>query len=229
MTAIHAEIRSEIGRKANALRKRGVLPAVLYGKGVDSVPLSLPVRDFEKALAETGETSLLTIRVKDGKEYNVLIHDVARDPRTLKPIHADFYAVQMDKPIEAKVPLVFTGESPAVKNENGIFVKVIHELEVKALPKDLPHEITVDVTRLEQIGNKLHVKDILLPSGVVAEAGPEDVIALVEAPRAQEEIEVPAQAGAAEAEPAEVKTEREVKAEAKEKEKEAEAEEKEQK
>ncbi len=185
------------------------MPAVLYGQDVPSTPLSVLMKDFENVLREAGETSLVTLKVVGGKSYNVLIHDVAKDPLTLEPIHADFYAVRMDKPIEAKVPLAFIGESPAVEGEGGILVKVVHELEVRALPKDLPHEIPVDLTLLEKIGNKIHVKDLTLPAGVSAHAPLEEVLALIEPPRVEEE----AAAAPPEAAPAEVKTERELKAE----------------
>lgn len=211
MPEIPAKPRTEFGRKSNALRREGVLPAVLYGDGVKSTPLSVSARDFERVIREAGETSLVTLKVEGGKTYNVLIHDVAKDPLTLKPIHADFYAVKMDRPIEAKVPINFTGESPAVKNEGGILVKVMHELEVRALPKDLPHEISVDLAALEKVGDKIHVKDITLPSGVSAHVPAEEVFVLVEPPRAEEAIAPPAEAEAV----AEVKTEREVKAEEK--------------
>lgn len=215
MAEIAAEKRSHIGRGAQALRREGVLPAVLYGPGVESVPLAVRARDFENVLRQAGETSLVTLTVKGARAYDVLIHDVARDPLTLEPIHADFYAVRMDKPIEAKVPIVFAGESTAVKNEGGVLVRVLHELEVKALPRDLPHEISADLSRLEKIGDKLHVRDLALPGGVLAEVGADEVIVLVEPPRSEAELEELA-AKPQEAPPAEVKTEREARAEAKE-------------
>ena len=190
------------------------MPAVLYGPGVESMPLAVAKRDFEKVLREAGETSLVTVNVEGGKAYNVLIHDVAKDPMTLKPIHADFYAVRMDKPIEAKIPLIFTGEAPAVKNEGGILVKVLHELEVKALPKDLPHEIIVDISGLEKVDDKFHVQDLALPSGVTTAVAADEVVALIEPPRSEAELEELTKTE--EAPVAEVKTEREVKVEIKE-------------
>lgn len=190
------------------------MPAVLYGEGLESTPLSVTAREFDKVLAEAGETSLVTLKLENGKTHNVLIHDVAKDPLTLKPIHADFYAVKMDKPIEAKVPLSFIGDSPAVKNEGGILVKVLHELEVKALPKDLPHEIAVELSRLEKIADKIHVRDLALPSGVSLQVPADEVVALVEPPRSETELEELKKAEAP-APTAEVKTEREAKVEAK--------------
>ena len=210
MPNLSAEKRIAIGSHLNTLRNQGVLPAVLYGEGVASTPLSVPTREFEKVFREAGETSLVTLKVGD-TSYNVLIHDIAVDPLTLKPIHADFYAVRMDKPIEANVPLIFTGTSPAVEQEGGILVKVMHELEVRALPQDLPHEIVVDIEGLMKIGDKLQVKNLVLPAGVVAKAPVEEVVALVEPPRSEAELEVPEKVE--EAAPAEVKTEREIKAE----------------
>ena len=154
-----------MGKNVSALRREGILPAVLYGQGVESTPLCVSWKEFEKVLEEAGETSLVTLKLAGGQTHNVLIHDVAKDPLTLKPIHADFYAVRMDKPIEASVPLNFIGESPAVKNEGGILIKVLHELEIEALPKDLPHEIAVDISRLEKIDDKIYVRDVPLPAG----------------------------------------------------------------
>lgn len=214
MPEISATSRTEFGRKTKALRNKGFLPAVLYGVGVPAMSLTVSAREFQKVLTAAGETSLVTVSV-EGKPYNVLIHDVAKDPMTLAPIHADFYAVRMDKPIEAKVPLAFSGESPAVKNDGGILVKVLHELAVKALPKDLPHEIIIDINRLEKFEDKIHIKDITLPAGVTAEGDADEVIALVEPPRSDAELEELTKAEAGGEAVAEVKTEREVKSEAK--------------
>lgn len=211
---ISAKPRTKIGKHTNSLRREGMLPVVLYGPDVESVPLSVSARDFGKVLRQAGETSLVTLKLENDKEYNVLIHDVAKDPLTLKPIHADFYAVRMDRPIEAKVPLAFVGESPAVKNEGGILVKVLHELEVKALPKDLPHEIAVDLSQLGTFDDKIYVRDLTLPSNVAAHAPADEVVALVEPPRSEAELEELAKAEAPTA-VGEVKTEREVKAETK--------------
>lgn len=214
MPEISAKQRTELGKKSRALRREGMLPAVLYGESVKSTPLSVSARDFEKVLAEAGETSLVTLNVEGQEAHNVLIHDVAKDPLTLKPVHVDFYAVRMDRPIEAKVPLAFAGESPAVQNEGGILVKVLHELEVKALPQDLPHEIAVDTARLEKIGDRIHVRDLVLPAGVTALAPAEEAVALVEPPRSEAELEELTKAEEV-APVAEVKTEREAKAETK--------------
>lgn len=223
MTELRAEKREILGKSVNTLRKDGRLPAVLYGEGVSSIPLTVGLRDFDRALKESGETSVLTLRVEGGESYNVLIHDVSKNPRTSKPMHADFYAVRMDKPIEAKVELTFVGSSAAVDQEGGILVKVLHELEVKALPGDMPHEIEVNLEKLALIDDKIHVSDIKLPKGVTTKIALDEVVVLVEPPRSDAELEAALKVEE-EATPAEVKTEREVKAEAKAESEEAEGE-----
>lgn len=216
MVELKAKPRTITGKQVKTLRQEGFLPAVLYGENIPSQPITVPYRDFESVYREAGESSLVKLEV-DGKPYTVLIYDITHDPLRGTPLHADFYAVRMDKVIQTKVPLVFNGESPAVKNEGGILIKVRQEVEVEALPQDLPHEIRVDISALEAIGSRISVADIPVLKGVKILAEEEDVVVLIEAPRSEEELaEIlqPAEGGA----PAEVKTEREVKAETKAKE-----------
>lgn len=213
MQELSAKPRNELGKKVATLRRAGFLPAVVYGEGAASEPVSVAVRDFDKVYREAGESSVVTLKVEGGKNFNVMIHDVAYDTMTSKPIHVDFYSVRMDKELETKVPLIFIGESPAVKGEGGILVKVMHEIEVEALPKDLPHEISVDLTSLDKIGARIYVKDLTLPLRVKSLAEVQEVVVLVEAPRSEEELKALETEAATEV--AEVKTEREVKVEEK--------------
>lgn len=208
MTELKAKPRTELGRKVSRLRKAGFLPAVLYGEGVASQPISISFKEFEKVYKEAGESTIVELEV-DGKLYNVLIHDLAHDPIKGNPTHADFYAVRMDKEISVTVPIVFIGESPAVKNEAGILVKVAQELEVEAFPQDLPHELTIDISNLQTLESKLFVKDIILSKGVKVLAEPEDVIVVVETPRSEEELAALKETPTAELK--EVQTEQEVK------------------
>lgn len=211
MRELKAKPRVELGKKTNALRRAGFLPAVIYGEGVKSEPLSILYKDFEKIYKEAGESTLIGLDV-DGKPYNVLIHDIRRDPITGKPIHADFYSVRMDKEIKTKVPVEFFGESPAVKNEGGILVKVMQEVEVEALPQNLPHSIRIDITSLAKFEDRILARDMLLPDGVKISVGMEEVVALVEPPRSEDELAKLAEV--TEAAPVVVKTEKEIKAEA---------------
>lgn len=219
MTTLHAEKRNIFGKKVKTLRTQGVIPAVVYGEGVEALSLSIPKKDFEKVYREAGESTVIDLNVGE-KNLNVLIHDVAHNALKGEPEHIDFYALRMDKKIKMKVPLIFIGESSAVKSEGGVFVKVMQEVEIEALPKDLPHELTADISGMDTLESRIFVKDIKVPAGVAIEAHPEDVVALVETPRSEEELialaEKPAEVAA------EVKTEREVKAEKKVEEKAAE-------
>ena len=192
MVELIAERRKSIGHQVKSLRRNGQLPAVLYGADNESQPISVDARSFGKVLKEAGESTLVEL-VVDGKKHNVLIHDVQVDPLTDAPVHADFLSVRMDKEIHAKIPFEFIGESPAVKGESGILVKVMHELEVEADPMNLPHNIEVDISMLAALGDKIHASDLALPSGIKLVTPDEEVVALVqEVIEEKEEVVAPA-------------------------------------
>ena len=187
MPTLKAEKREIIGKKVRNLRKQGKIPAVVYGAGDKGALLQIEARDFEKVFREAGESSLVELEIGQDRK-NVLIHEVAFDPIKDTPVHVDFLEVRMDKPIRVKVPLIFEGESPAVKNLGGVLVKVRHELEVEALPKELPHEIKVDLGQLQNLEDKFMVSDLKLPPGVKVFADKDEVLALAETPRVEEEV-----------------------------------------
>lgn len=170
-----------MGKKVASLRARGLIPAVLYGSGTENTALSLDGKEFKKVWQNAGGSQVIELEMGDNKK-NVLIHDVAMDPRRGEPIHVDLYAIRMDKAMVVRVPVVFSGESPAVKNSGGVLVKVIHELEIEALPQDLPSEISVDISVLRELNDHFTVGDLRLKDGVKAMLRPEEVIILVKAP-----------------------------------------------
>mgnify|MGYP003393824127 CR=1 FL=1 len=186
MTSIKAEKREISGKKVKNLRNEGKIPAIIYGAGESGLMLQISERDFEKVFKQAGESTLVEVEIGNEKR-NVLIHDVSLDPIKDRPMHVDFLQVRMDKLIKATVELLFDGESPAVKL-GGILVKVLREIEVEALPKDLPHQIKVDISKLVNLGDKLTIADLKLPSGVKIHADMEEVLILVEAPRSEEEL-----------------------------------------
>ena len=185
---LKAEPRVILGGKVKSLRKSGFMPAVLYGKGQESMNLQVPVKDFQKTLKEAGESTLVYLNL-DGKVYPTIIHDVARDSVKDHIIHADFYKVSLTEKIKTKVPVVFVGESPAVKDLAGIFVRNVNELEVEALPQNLPHEISVDISVLKNFGDHISVKDLNLGSDVKIEADANSILATVQEPKSQEELD----------------------------------------
>ena len=209
MQELKAEMRTNTGKSVKTLRQAGFLPAVLYGEGIGSRAISVPARDFEKVYREAGESTLLKV-VLDGTNHTVLIHDIAHDPLKGSPIHADFYAVRMDKVLRVSVPIVFFGESPAIKNEGGILVKVVQEIEVEAMPADLPHELRADLGRLASIHSRMLISDLPHEASVRIVADPTEVVAIVEPPRSDEAMAELSVAPTGEIK--EVKTEREVKA-----------------
>ena len=186
MPSIKAEKREVTGKKLKDLRKNGKIPAVMYGAGDSGVLLEIAERDFERVFKQAGESSLVELEI-GGNIKNVLIHDVAFDPIRDNPVHVDFLQVRMDKLIKADVELSFEGESPAIKL-GGILVKVLHKIEVEALPKDLPHEIKVDISKLVNLEDKFTVGDLKLPAGVKVQAENDEVLALIETPKTEEEL-----------------------------------------
>jgi len=209
---LKAKLRTDLGRKAKNLVKEGFLPAVVYGEGVPSRSISVGYKDFEKVYRSAGESTIVTLDC-DGKTYNVLIHEVVQDPLKNIPTHADFYAIRMDKELKLKVPVEFIGESFAVKSEGGILVKVMQEIEVEALPKDLPHSIVVDISKLATVNSRISVGELSLPAGVRVVAEADDIVVLVEPPRSEEELKAQLSTEAPEAPVEEVKTEKELKTE----------------
>lgn len=189
---IKAEKRDTLGKKLEASRLQGKLPVVIYGRKEASTSFFVDLSEFRRVFKEAGESTILKLDTTDGMK-DVLIHDVQFHPVSGEPIHADFYAIEKGKKVEVHVPIVFTGEevAPAVKELGGNLVKVMHELEVEALPEDLPHEIVVDVTSLINFESQIHVKDISLPKGVTALAEPDEVVVLVEEVKEEEVVSEP--------------------------------------
>jgi large subunit ribosomal protein L25 len=190
MLALKAKIR-DVKEDLEALRKGGELPAVFYGAGKESTSISIPIVEFKKVWQKAGESSTVKISTPGG-EVDTLIHEVQVDPVTDEPIHVDFLVIDMNKKIEVKVSLEFTGISEAVKSGLGTLVKVLHEVEIEALPKDLPHNLAVDISKLENLNSQILVSDIELPAGVVMiTKGSEVVASIAEQKEEKEEVVAP--------------------------------------
>ena len=188
MESIVALKRDILGKKTRNLRKQGFLPAVVYGGGKSAQPITIKESEFLKLWKSAGESTVIELDI--GKEKkNVLIHEVDIDPIKDNPIHVDFYTVDMAKKIHVDVALEFIGESDAVK-AGGILVKVLHAIKVEALPNDLPHSISVDISQLKIAGDSITVSAVKIPKGVKILDNPEETVAMVEALRAEEEVKV---------------------------------------
>jgi len=199
MFAIKAKKRNE-SEVADALRKAGEIPAVFYGAGKPSTPISVPLFEFKKIWKNAGESSAIKLSV-DGENVDVLIHEVQVHPVTDTPIHADFLAIDMNKMIKVKVPLEFVGVSPAVKGALGNLVKALQEVEVEALPKDLPQNISVDISSLATVADNILVSNLVLSSGVsMITNGNEVVASIVLQVEEKEEVATPVDLSAIEVE-----------------------------
>jgi len=194
MLTISAKIRKATEKKVKALRNKGIIPAVLYGPKTKNTPIEINAKEFEKIFKEAGESSLISLEVEGKKEKAiVLIHDFKKEPLAGKIIHVDFYQPALDKEIEAHVALVFEGEALAVKELGGTLVKNFSEIEVKALPQNLPKEIKVNVSVLKTFEDNILIKDLPLPLGVkVMKKHAEEIVASVTPlEKVEEELEKP--------------------------------------
>lgn len=174
--------------KAGSARRAGQVPAILYGHGLKNENIQVDAKLFLKVLAEAGRTSLVDLSV-DGKEHNVLIREVQLHPMRDEVLHADFYQVRMDEEVRADVPLEYVGESPAVKDLGGVLVRNFDTLEIEALPKDLPRSIEVDISKLGTFEAVIKVADLTVGNGVKVLVETDAVVALVQPPRSDAELE----------------------------------------
>jgi len=198
MFVITADKRDE-GVSSGVLRSSGRIPAVFYGAGQTSTSISIPNIEFKKVWREAGESSAVKVSIPGG-DIDVLIHEVQVDPVTDEPIHVDFLAIDMKKKIKVKVPLLFTGVSNAVKSGIGNLVKVLHEIDIEALPRDLPHNLSVDISKLNTLEDSITVADIKLPAEVSVITNASDIVASIVAQVEEKEEALPVDLSAIEVE-----------------------------
>ncbi len=163
--ALKANKRTVFGHKVKNLRKQGLLPANIYGKKVKSLAVEVAEKDFSLVFAKVGETGIVELTVGEEKKP-VLVHNVAYNPVTGKPLHIDFFQVDLKEKVTAKVKLAIVGESPAVKDKIGVLLHILSEVEVEALPSDLPDKIEVDITGLVSLDQTLKVSDLKVPDKI---------------------------------------------------------------
>lgn len=168
----------DIKNSPKSLRNKGILPAVVYGRSEESTSISVDLKTFEKTFKKAGESTVITLSGL-GEEKDALIHDVVVHPVSGAILHADFYAIEKGQKVTVSVPIEFDCESPAVKEKGGILLKVMHELEMEVLPKELPHALHVDISKLVELTDKIAVKDIALPASAVITDDLEEVVAMI--------------------------------------------------
>lgn len=172
--------------KLSALRAEGFIPAVYYGHKEKATPCVFPLNEFKKVWKVVGESAVITLEMPKVK-ISALIHEVQMDPVKGVPIHVDFYAIEKGHEVSVHVPVEFIGVSEIVKSLAGNLVKVLHEVEVKALPENLPHNVVVDISSLATLDGQIVAGDIVLPKGVTLVTSATDVVAAIAV--AKEEVE----------------------------------------
>ncbi|MBJ7610119.1 MAG: 50S ribosomal protein L25 [Candidatus Dormibacteraeota bacterium] len=194
---LQASSRDERGSHNKPLRREGKVPAVLYGHKIQPRAISADARVLHRVWMRAGRTHLIDLKVDGGRAQKVLVREMQIDPRTNHPIHADFFAVNLREKLTADVPVVVTGESPAVVDTKiGTLQQLITTLRVECLPADLPAQFSVDVSELTEIDMGIHVRDLVLPEGVaLIHAEVDELVVKVSALRVLAEEDEEAEAG----------------------------------
>lgn len=177
MNKLTATMRSKTDKLVD-IRKSGLVPAVVYGARVENTTISVSSISLSKILKASGESGTLTLELGD-KKISVLIHEVQLDPVKSFPVHVDFLAIDINKPVEVIVPVEFIGIAPAEKNGLGVLVKTLYEIEVEALPKDLPRNIEVDLSTLENVDDQIRISDLKAPVGVTFKTDQDEMVAVI--------------------------------------------------
>lgn len=177
--------------KVRTLRNQGLIPGVLYGPKTHAISVKVDEKEFQKIYKEAGKSSLIQFESEHGATP-VLIREIQRDSVRGGVIHVDFYQPPLDEEIEVTVPLVFEGEPPAIRDLGGTLLKNIQEVDVKALPQHLPHEIVVDISKLATFEDRVLVKDLRQNKDVAILREPDEVVAqVVETTDIEKELEQP--------------------------------------
>ncbi len=185
-----ADTRTLFGRKTKQLRKKGIVPANIFGKKIKSLAIELESSVLLDTMRKAGETGLIHLKIKgDNSVHPVLVSGYAQDPVTDAMLHVDFHEVDLKQKTTASVPLKAVGESEAVKS-GMVLVMFKNELEVEALPTDLPDSIEVDISGLTEVGSTILAKDLKFDrSKVTIEIGDEEPIATIQEPAKEEVVE----------------------------------------
>src|SRR3989338_3242914 len=175
--------------KLAALRAQGFVPGVYYGHKEAATPCVFALNEFKKVWKAVGESTVITIEMPKGN-VSALIYEVQVDPVKGQPIHVDFYALEKGQEVSVHIPLEFTGVSVAVKDLGGSLVKVLHEVEVKGQPENLPHNFVIDISALEALDSQILAESIVLPKGITLVTNGTDVVAAIAVAK-DEPIEAP--------------------------------------
>ncbi len=175
---LESQAREITGRKVKTLRAKGIVPAHVFGHEIKSENISVDEKEFKSVFHKAGETSVISLKV-GGKEYPVLVKGLHLDPVTLKILHVDFYKVNLSEKVKVQVPVEIVGESEAVETKVGLLLTPVSEVEVEALPADLPEKIEVNIENLKEVGDTITIGDIKLSDKIEILSDAELVVASI--------------------------------------------------
>jgi len=185
---LHAETRTVFGKKVKDLRQAGIVPAEIYGKKTKNLSIQIPTRDLEYTLSAAGNTNLISIKIGSKKKgIPVLARNIQYSPVRQRLLHVDFYAVIMDETVSVNVPIRIIGESDLIAQQNGTLMTGLNELEIEALPADIPESIEIDISELAEFGQSIHVSDLPATANIIIHSSPESLLASIQPPRTSDE------------------------------------------
>lgn len=184
--SLQAEKRKTLGHKVKHLRKEGKLPASVYGKGFESISIEIPTVNFKKAYEEAGQTHLVDLLI-DGSKHPVLIHAVQQHPVTKEVLHVELLKVNLKEKMKTMIPITIEGEAPAVKEGLGTLIQVLQEIEIEALPSEIPESLVINIDALAVVDSEKTVKDLVVPGGVTVLSDAEETVVKIGAIVVEEE------------------------------------------
>jgi large subunit ribosomal protein L25 len=190
--------RTIMGKRLGGLRRKGIMPAHLYGHGIDSLALQAPTATIINLLRTAGRNDIIDLQIAgEGQARPVMLRGVQRDPVSDALVHIDFFQISLTERLRADVPLSITGEAPAVQVYGGILLQSLDRVTVEALPADIPSHFEIDISGLAELDTAIHVSDLKIPENVVLVSDPDQVIVKVATPKlaAEEEAAAPAVEG----------------------------------
>ena len=187
---LEANMRDVLGKKNRFLRRRGITPAHIFGHGIESLALQCDTVQLKHVIEHAGTTRLITLTI-DGDESpkSVFVREIQRDAIGKNLLHVDFYQVKKGEKIAVDVPIVFVGEAPALKGKGRMLVHGINSLSIECLPENVPPQIEVDLSPLEELEQAIHVNDIVLSPDITVNADPEQLVVKVSEAVVKEVVE----------------------------------------